>query len=300
MAQAKHAAPLGVHVRAARRWSQLGRYGPCHRQALHDSQEAMETRPARAPEKDGGQGWIRTSRSFASKATALTVMLLGQNGAPDRIYTCYLPLKRRMLICISFGGEIGAREKNCTSKVLNFSSSGVCYSLLATRAHPKAKSVLVFTFVKRKFTDASAVEAIKDKSLCSVSAVLKKLGMPPESGSTHRLIRTIATKYGLDTSHWLGQAWARGIHESKKSDADYFCIRKARISGEWLLKSILRRGLATRQCNQCKLTTWMKKPIPIEVHHINGNPLDNRIQNLEVLCCNCHALTPNFGRKNRV
>ena len=40
------------------------------------------------------------------------------------------------------------------------------------------------------------------------------------------------------------------------------------------------------------------RPIPLQLHHINGNPTDNRIENLQVLCPNCHAQTDNYSGKN--
>lgn len=36
------------------------------------------------------------------------------------------------------------------------------------------------------------------------------------------------------------------------------------------------------------------------MHHINGNNLDNRLENLQVLCPNCHALTENFRGKAKL
>lgn len=42
----------------------------------------------------------------------------------------------------------------------------------------------------------------------------------------------------------------------------------------------------------------MGQPIPLELHHINGIHDDLRIENLQILCSNCHAATDNFrGRK---
>lgn len=53
-----------------------------------------------------------------------------------------------------------------------------------------------------------------------------------------------------------------------------------------------------RICSSCGLDEWQGYPIPLELHHKNGDNRDNRLGNLEYLCLNCHAITPNFRGKN--
>ena len=56
--------------------------------------------------------------------------------------------------------------------------------------------------------------------------------------------------------------------------------------------------LRGHQCECCKNTTWLNQPITLQIHHKNGNRKDNRLENLELLCPNCHSYTDNFGSKN--
>lgn len=56
--------------------------------------------------------------------------------------------------------------------------------------------------------------------------------------------------------------------------------------------------------NKCELCGWGETNtfsglIPLEVHHINGDSTDNRIENLQLLCPNCHSLTGNYGIRNK-
>jgi len=57
-------------------------------------------------------------------------------------------------------------------------------------------------------------------------------------------------------------------------------------------------GLKTNECEECGLTEWRNQPLSMALHHINGDGRDNRLENLVLLCPNCHSQTPNFGVKN--
>lgn len=52
------------------------------------------------------------------------------------------------------------------------------------------------------------------------------------------------------------------------------------------------------RCSKCGLEEWQGQKIPLEIHHINGNSSDNRLENLQYLCLNCHAITDNFRGRN--
>lgn len=52
------------------------------------------------------------------------------------------------------------------------------------------------------------------------------------------------------------------------------------------------------RCEGCGLTEWRQRPIPLDVHHIDGNTDNNTDENLQLLCPNCHAQTPTFRRRN--
>jgi hypothetical protein len=60
----------------------------------------------------------------------------------------------------------------------------------------------------------------------------------------------------------------------------------------WLLD---KRG---RRCENCGLREWLNQPIPLEMHHIDGNTDNNDEENLILLCPNCHALTPTHKHRN--
>lgn len=63
-------------------------------------------------------------------------------------------------------------------------------------------------------------------------------------------------------------------------------------------KKILEEGIKPHKCEHCQSTEWLGQPIPLEVHHKDGNKHNNILDNLELLCPNCHALTDTYRGKN--
>jgi hypothetical protein len=67
-------------------------------------------------------------------------------------------------------------------------------------------------------------------------------------------------------------------------------------------KSPLKQYLLEKRgckCECCKNMMWLNEPILLTVHHINGDAYDNHLENLQLLCWNCHAITDNYGKKNK-
>jgi hypothetical protein len=98
------------------------------------------------------------------------------------------------------------------------------------------------------------------------------------------------TELGLDTSHFTGQGW-------NKNNFDYERFRKgvAIKTGQAVNALAFLRGHC---CENCKQDEWMGGPIPLEVHHKDGDSLNNEMDNLSLLCPNCHALTDNYKGRN--
>lgn len=66
-----------------------------------------------------------------------------------------------------------------------------------------------------------------------------------------------------------------------------------------LKNRLLDEGIKEHRCELCGRITWNGKPISLELHHVDGNPYNNRLRNLKILCPNCHAQTDNYRSKNK-
>jgi len=66
-----------------------------------------------------------------------------------------------------------------------------------------------------------------------------------------------------------------------------------------LKQRLLAERIKREECEQCGISRWRGKPLSMALHHVNGRSKDNRLQNLELLCPNCHSQTENFAGRNR-
>ena len=66
-----------------------------------------------------------------------------------------------------------------------------------------------------------------------------------------------------------------------------------------LKNRLFKYKLKDKKCEVCGLEEWNGQPLAFELHHIDGNRLNNELSNLQILCPNCHSQTNNYaGKKN--
>lgn len=70
------------------------------------------------------------------------------------------------------------------------------------------------------------------------------------------------------------------------------------IQSNKVRKKLLKENIKEYKCERCGLSSWLGQPIPLELHHIDGNKFNNNIDNFQLLCPNCHAFTDSYRGKN--
>ena len=133
----------------------------------------------------------------------------------------------------------------------------------------------------------------------SYAELAKRCGYGEQSGSAIAEMHFVITQFNLDISHFTGQGWLKGkTYQSDKYVPFEEYIQGGHAQTNKIRKKLLREGLKEHICECCLNTMWNNVPIPLEVHHKDGNKDNNDIDNLQLLCPNCHALTDTYKGKN--
>jgi hypothetical protein len=153
---------------------------------------------------------------------------------------------------------------------------------------------------KRKWTDELLIEAVKTS--LSIRMVIIKLGLIP-AGGNYDQVKARIKALSLDTSHFTGMGWHTGNRVRAMIPAkplEDLLVLGSDVQSYKLKHKLFNSGVKNPECELCE---WAEKSIdgriPVELDHINGDSSDNRVENLRILCPNCHSLQPTHRGKNK-
>jgi 5-methylcytosine-specific restriction endonuclease McrA len=129
--------------------------------------------------------------------------------------------------------------------------------------------------------------------------IIHKLGLNL-CGSQYSAIRQKIKTLGLSTSHFDTTKYFGGFKRNPKRNlTDVLTINSNWKSTHHLKERLIEENILKNECSECKLTNWRETPISLQLDHINGIRSDNRIENLRLLCPNCHSQCPTYAGKNK-
>lgn len=148
-----------------------------------------------------------------------------------------------------------------------------------------------------KYTQEILAKAVSES--LTMREALRKCGVPNLSGGTYHYVTKRIKAYGIDTSHFVGQRWNLGKHfpATRKSITEILVYHSdgCRQRSKYLMRALLETGREYK-CFECGLREWRKKRIVLEIEHKDADFQNDKEDNLEFICPNCHSQTNTFCR----
>lgn len=134
------------------------------------------------------------------------------------------------------------------------------------------------------------------KTCLSMNEAAAKLGMNLMTFKRHAIRLEV----------WSPNTSGKGVKKPKGPGRDKFDLqdildgKHPQYASHKLRLRLFAAGLKENKCEECSIDEWQGKPISMHLEHIDGNHYNHRLENLKILCPNCHSQTPTFGSKKRL
>jgi hypothetical protein len=131
----------------------------------------------------------------------------------------------------------------------------------------------------------------------SIADVCRKLNIAPLGGN-YATVKRYIQHHHISTSHFTGQLWSKGKQLPAKRPLREYLVAGRPVNSSMLRQRLIKEKIFDHKCYGCRLSEWRGRPIPLELEHKNGDHDDNRLENLTLLCPNCHAQTKTYRGRN--
>ena len=110
-------------------------------------------------------------------------------------------------------------------------------------------------------------------------------------------------KYAKELGVWKPNQAGQGIMKKKSDGRDKYPLsdilngKYPHYSSHKLRLRLISEGYKKDQCEECGIEDWNGKELPKHLDHIDGNHYNHNLDNLRILCPNCHQQTETHGSK---
>jgi 5-methylcytosine-specific restriction endonuclease McrA len=158
------------------------------------------------------------------------------------------------------------------------------------------------------------IAAILGVGKSTVAFHVRNLDVPPDPRFARRFdwpairaayesglsMRECMTRFGFSADAWHKAAKRGEIvpRPTAMPIEELLVADRPQTSRTHLKQRLVKEGLKDNRCERCGLTSWLGGPLSMQLHHINGDGKDNRFENIQFLCANCHSQTGTYGGRN--
>lgn len=151
----------------------------------------------------------------------------------------------------------------------------------------------------RKYTETQFVDAVKNSF--SIAEVLRALNLAYAGGSYKTFYATVKI-LNLDISHFKGKGYLKNkknIWIFKIPLENILVFNSTYTNTSSLRRRLIKENIFKNECSKCKIINWEGQKLSLHLDHVDGNNTNNLIENLRLLCPNCHSLTATYCGRNK-
>lgn len=133
----------------------------------------------------------------------------------------------------------------------------------------------------------------------SISEIIKHFKLN-QCGAQYDAVNNKIELLNLDKHKFDKTKWVQKVHLFNTIPLDKILVKESTYLNTTTLKErLLKEGKLIYNCAICNINDWLNKKLSLQLDHINGDRYDNRLENLRLLCPNCHSQSDTYAGKNK-